>query len=188
MLLRSRGFRFLVFLGVIFFGPVLVYGLFATWWGRYSFRPDDSEAYRSVINQTQEGFFSLKYAAYKERHNFGGTLNRVSIRNLAKEPLTVESLALEQVFRGRQVTDEDAPIPYDGSDGSFRAGNYPTTLRAIEPGETMTFEFPTKAIWACAEGDRLQVTLTVVLRAGAQRYERRAEFGKTLVKPQPYPL
>ncbi|HEY1107428.1 MAG TPA: hypothetical protein VGE76_02310 [Opitutaceae bacterium] len=186
MSLRSRKFPFLALLGVIALGPVVVYGALDLWWGRYSFHTDEAQA-SLLRSQRKEGFFSLRYQAYRERHNFGGTLNQVSIQNLSQEPLTVESLALEQVFRGGQVGSADAPTVYLGRDGSLVTGSEPIARRPLAPGETMTFELPTVRIWACAEGEKLQAALTIALRAGAQRYERTIPFTKTLTKTRHTP-
>jgi hypothetical protein len=136
------------------------------------------------INQHQEGFFILRYIAYRGSHRLGGTLNEVSIRNLSDRPLKVESLTLSQKFRDREITEEHAPIPYDGLSGSITFGNKPTSPKDIAPGEWMSFDFPTKDIREFKEGDKMYLTFLVSLRSGSQHYERTVEFTKTLVKSQ----
>jgi hypothetical protein len=88
------------------------------------------------------------------------------------------------MFRGQNVTDESAPVPYDGIFGGIQAGQKPTKRHDIEPGQWMTFDFPTKDIREFKEGDKMHLSLTVSLEAGAQHYERKFEFTKTLVKSQ----
>lgn len=156
-------------------------------WPALAFEPDKADA-DAGINHQQQGFFILRYSAYQGAHRLGGTLNEISIRNLSGAPLRVESLTLVQVFRGQQVTQGSWPIQYEGLSGGILLGNKPTTRRDIAPGQWMSFDFPTKDIQEFSEGDRMYLTLSVSLTAGAQHFEKKIEFTKILMKSQPAPL
>jgi len=149
----------------------------------FAFQADKTDG-ELGINQHQEGFFILRYMAYRGSHRLGGTLSEVSIRNLSDRPLKVESLTLSQRFRDREVTEEHTPIPYDGLNGSITFGNKPTSPKDIAPGEWMSFDFTTEDIREFKEGDKMHLTFHVSLRCGSQHYERTIQFTKTLVKSQ----
>jgi hypothetical protein len=167
----------------VFFLVATLVGCMKSAWSAFAFQPDKTDA-ELGINQHRKGFFILRYSAYRGSHRLGGTLNEISLRNLSGEPMKVESLALVQMFRGRQVTKDSAPIPYDGLNGSIVSGNKPTIRKDIAPDEWMSFDFPTKDILEFNEGDKMYLTLSVSLTAGAQHFEKKIEFTKTLMKSQ----
>ncbi len=171
-----------VFVSVFLLAATLI-GCSKTAWSAFAFEPDRTDA-ELGISQHHDGFFILRYMAYRGTHRLGGTLDEISIRNLSGEPMTVDSLSLKKVFRGRQVTEDSAPIPYDGLNGSIVVGNKPTARKDIAAGQWMSFDFPTKEIQEFNEGDKMFLTLAVSLNAGSQHFERRVEFTKTLVKSQ----
>ena len=93
-----------------------------------AFQIDQTES-EIGINQHAEGFFILRYMAYKGDHEIGGTLNEFSIRNLTNEPMKVEVIRLRQSFRGNNITTENSPIVYEGLRGGIEIGNVPTEDR-----------------------------------------------------------
>ena len=136
---------------------------------QYSFTGDPA------IDAQQDGFFILKYVAWKEC-KIGGTLNQIAIRNSGSVNLHVEDLQLTMTNSGIVVTAKDTPRIYTSDVISTHATRVYEWW--IPPGEWRYFAFPVKDCDLLNHKDVMEYNFRVELSAGDRQYINEATFEK----------